>query len=61
MRIFRGIRRVSLLNKLRITASLMRKVRDWYRKYPTSPKGFKKWRKETQALFEVVEQKLSQQ
>lgn len=61
MRIFRGIRRVSLLNKLRITASLMRKARDWYRKYPTSPKGFKKWRKETQALFEVVEQKLSQQ
>lgn len=60
IRVFRGIKRVSLLNRLRITASLMRKVREWYRNYPVTPEGYKKWRKETERLFEVVEQKLGQ-
>lgn len=58
MRLFRGIKRVRLLNKLRTTASLMRKVREWYKNYPATPEGFKAWRKGVEELFSLVEQKL---
>ncbi|RLG91197.1 geranylgeranyl hydrogenase, partial [Candidatus Bathyarchaeota archaeon] len=58
MRLFRGIKRVRLLNKLRTTASLMRKVREWYKNYPATPEGFKSWRKGVEELFSLVEQKL---
>jgi geranylgeranyl reductase family protein len=60
IRVFRGIKRVGLLNRLRLTASLMRKVRERYRNYPATPEGYKKWRQETERLFEVVEHKLGQ-
>jgi geranylgeranyl reductase family protein len=51
-RIFRGLRKVSLLKRLRRTASLLRKAKAHYRDYPTSPKDFDAWRKKTQELFE---------
>lgn len=51
-RIFRGSRRVSLLKKLRRTASLLKKVKAHYRDYPTLPKNFVVWRNKAQDLFE---------
>lgn len=51
-RIFRGLRKISLLKELRRTASLLKKVKAHYHNYPTSPKDFDAWRKKTQDLFE---------
>lgn len=51
-RIFRGSRRVSLLKKLRRTASLLKKVKAHYRDYPKLPKNFVVWRNKAQDLFE---------
>jgi flavin-dependent dehydrogenase len=51
-RIFRGLRKVSLLKELRRTASLLKKVKVCYNTYPTSPKDFDVWRKKAQDLFE---------
>jgi len=59
LRLFRGIKKVKLLNKLRITVNLMRKVRAWYQKYPTSPRNFRKWKKGVEELFSGVEESLS--
>jgi len=51
-RIFRGLRKISLLKELRRTASLLKKVKEYYNNYPTSPKDFDVWRKKAQDLFE---------
>lgn len=51
-RIFRGLRKISLLKELRRTASSLKKVKAHYRNYPTSPKDFDVWRKKAQDLFE---------
>jgi digeranylgeranylglycerophospholipid reductase len=51
-RIFRGLRKVSLLKELRRTAGMLKKVKAHYRNYPTSPKDFDVWRKKAQDLFE---------
>jgi geranylgeranyl reductase family protein len=50
-RVFRGIRRVRFLNKLRLTVGLMRQVKAHYRSYPESVEGFEGWRRETMGLF----------
>lgn len=51
-RIFRGLRKVSLLKELRRTADMLKKVKAYYNNYPTSPKDFDVWRKKAQDLFE---------
>jgi digeranylgeranylglycerophospholipid reductase len=43
-RVFRGLKRVRFLNKLRLTVSMMRQVKAHYDMYPDTPEGFKKWR-----------------
>jgi hypothetical protein len=57
-RVFRGIRRVGFLNKLRLTVTLMRQLRAHYNTYPTTPDGFDAWRAETVRLIEEGRQKL---
>lgn len=57
-RVFRGIRRVSFLNKLRLTVTLMRQVGAHYRTYPDSPKDFEPWRLQTIKLIESAKEKL---
>ncbi|MEM2254075.1 MAG: NAD(P)/FAD-dependent oxidoreductase [Candidatus Bathyarchaeia archaeon] len=57
-RVFRGIRRLGFLNKLRITVNLMNKVKAHYRNYPKTPNEFKKWRLKTEALFNEAKSKL---
>jgi len=57
IRVFRGLRRLRLLNNLREAASLMKRVKAWYQGYPTSPRGFEKWRKGIESLFKEAELK----
>lgn len=57
-RVFRGIKRLRFLNKLRMTVSLMNRVREHYAKYPETPMDFASWKAETEAIFNEVKLKL---
>jgi flavin-dependent dehydrogenase len=57
-RVFKGLKRIRFLNKLRLTANLMKKVRTHYKTYPDTPKDFKNWKMQTEALFEEAKRKL---
>jgi digeranylgeranylglycerophospholipid reductase len=57
-RVFRGIRRVGFLNKLRLTVTMMRGLSAHYNTYPTTPVGFDAWRAQTVKLIEEGRQKL---
>jgi len=50
-RIFRGIRKLSLLKKLRDSAKLLGSVKAHYRGYPDSPKDFEAWKKKAHELI----------
>jgi len=52
VRIFRGLGRLRLLKRLRDSANLMRRVRQHYRNYPTSPKELDEWKAKTRLLIE---------
>jgi len=58
-RVFRGLRRLSFLRRLKATADLMKRVRAWYRNYPTSPREFSRWKKGADDLFEVARSKVA--
>jgi len=51
-RIFRGIKKLSLLKKLRDSANLLRNVKAHYRNYPESPKDFDAWKKKAHKLID---------
>ncbi len=57
-RVFKGLRRIQFLNKLRVTVNLMNKVKAHYKNYPKTPEGFERWQKETEALFKEARSKL---
>ena len=57
-RVFRGLKRVHFLNKLRITVNLMNRVKAHYRNYPKTSKDFEKWRLKTETLFKEAKTKL---
>jgi digeranylgeranylglycerophospholipid reductase len=57
LRALSGLRNLRLLRKLRNAASLTKKVKAWYLKYPESPEGLEKWKNKTQDLFREVEKK----
>ena len=57
IRVFRGLRRLRLLNNLREATSRMKKVKAWYQGYPASPKEFEKWKEGVQNLFKEAELK----
>lgn len=56
-RAFRGLRKLSMLKKLRDAANLMKKVKAWYQDYPTSPQGFENWKIGMQNLFKEAKLK----
>ncbi|MEM4704428.1 MAG: NAD(P)/FAD-dependent oxidoreductase [Candidatus Bathyarchaeia archaeon] len=58
-RVFRGLRRISFLNKLRVTVSMMRQIKAHYRSYPETPQGFESWKRKTEKLFKGVKTKLT--
>jgi len=49
-RIFRGLGKLSFLRRLQKAANLLKRVRQHYWDYPTSPQEFEAWRKQAQAL-----------
>lgn len=57
-RVFRGLKRIGFLNKLRLTVDMMNQVKAHYRNYPDAPDGFKKWRTETERIFKEAKQKI---
>lgn len=57
-RVFRGIRRVGFLTKLRSTVVMMRELNAHYNTYPTTPKDFELWRLQTVKLIEDARRKL---
>ncbi len=57
-RIFRGLKRIRFLNKLRLTANLMKQVKAHYRNYPETPECFEEWRIKTEVLFKEVKSKV---
>ncbi|MBS7615802.1 NAD(P)/FAD-dependent oxidoreductase [Candidatus Bathyarchaeota archaeon] len=57
-RVFRGLKRIRFLNRLRITVNLMREVKAHYGNYPKTPEKFENWRLETVSLFEEARSKL---
>jgi geranylgeranyl reductase family protein len=57
-RVFRGLKRVRFLNKLRLTVSMMRQVKAHYDTYPDTPENFEEWRLETVKLIEQAKNKL---
>src|SRR3989304_1168424 len=57
-RVFRGLKRVRFLNRLRLTVGMMRQVRAHYDTYPDAPENFEAWRLETIKLIEQAKTKL---
>jgi digeranylgeranylglycerophospholipid reductase len=57
-RVFRGIRRVGFLNRLRLTVVMMRQLRAHYTAYPTTPEGFEIWRAQTVNIIDEARKKL---
>jgi len=57
-RVFRGIKRVRFLNKLRLTVKMMRQVQTHYDAYPETPENFEKWRLQTVNLIELAKARL---
>jgi len=58
-RIFRGIKKLSLLKKLRDRVHLLRNVKAHYRNYPDSPKDFDAWKKKAHELMDQARPKSS--
>jgi len=58
-RVFKGIKRIRFLNKLRLTVNMMKQVKAHYEKYPETPENFEKWRAQTVALFEEANLKIA--
>ena len=50
IRVFRSLRRLHLINKLRITSELMKEARELHIEYP-EPKNFEDWRKQIKHIY----------
>lgn len=57
-RVFRGIKRMRFLNKLRITVNMMRQLQTHYDTYPKTPEKFNEWRLETINLLKNARSRL---
>jgi geranylgeranyl reductase family protein len=57
-RVFKGLRRISFLNKLRITVNFMEQVKDHYKNYPETPEKFHEWHMKNESLFNKAKSKL---
>jgi geranylgeranyl reductase family protein len=57
-RVFMGLARMRFLNKLRLTANIMRQVRDHYKTYPETQENFEKWRLQTESIWDQAHTQL---
>lgn len=58
-RVYRGLRRLRFLNKLRLTVNVMNQVRAHYKDYPENPEDFPQWKTKTEGLFKAAKARLS--
>jgi digeranylgeranylglycerophospholipid reductase len=57
-RVFKGLKRVHFLNKLRLTTNMMRQIKAHYDNYPDTPENFAKWRLQTINLINQAKTKI---
>jgi digeranylgeranylglycerophospholipid reductase len=57
-RVFKGMRRLGFLNRLRLTVTMMKELGAHYNTYPESPVGFEAWRDQTVDILAVAKKKL---
>jgi len=57
-RVFKGIKRIGFLNRLRLTVNLMKQVKAHYSNYPETQEKFEQWQMKTEALFKEARSKL---
>jgi len=57
-RVFKGIKKVHFLNRLRHTVNMMKEIKAHYENYPETPENFEKWRLETEALFNIAKTRI---
>lgn len=57
-RVFKGLKRIRFLNKLRVTVSMMKQVKAHYKTYPAIPESFEKWRLQTVTIFKEANSKI---
>jgi flavin-dependent dehydrogenase len=57
-RVFKGVKNLRFLNRLRLTVKMMKQVRAHYKTYPANPEGFEKWRMQTVSLFKDAKSKI---
>ncbi len=57
-RVFRGLKRIRFLNKLRLTVNMAKQVKAHYNNYPEAPEEFRKWQMKTEALFKETRPRL---
>jgi geranylgeranyl reductase family protein len=59
-RTFRGIKKLSVLRKLRNAAKSMKEIKEGYHNYPTSPKDFETWKADAEKRFREAFLKLEE-
>jgi digeranylgeranylglycerophospholipid reductase len=57
-RVFKGVKNLRFLNRLRLTVKMMKQVRAHYKSYPQTPETFEKWRMQTVSLFKDARSKI---
>jgi len=57
-RVFRGIKNVRFLNKLRLTVKMMKQVKAHYKNYPETCEGFEEWQRKTESIFKMAKEKI---
>jgi geranylgeranyl reductase family protein len=57
-RVFRGLKRIGFLNKLRLMVNYMNQVKVHYKEFPETPEDFEKWQVRTRALFQGAASKI---
>jgi geranylgeranyl reductase family protein len=57
-RVFKGLKRIRFLNRLRLTVNMMKQVRAHYERYPETSENFEKWRLQTVAMFKEANSRI---
>ncbi len=57
-RAVRGLKKISVLRKLRTAATFMNNIKACYKNYPASPQNFESWRAEAKKIFQQAETEL---
>jgi geranylgeranyl reductase family protein len=58
-RVFRGLKNLRFLSKLRVTVDAMKRVRAHYAEYPETPQSFPRWKTQVEKLFNEAQTKLA--